>query len=109
MTTTSSRHAWRLPGPEASAPPTTVHGRVDRDQGLTAGIDFGLAMVAALRDDAYAMAVQRVAEYDRTPPFGAGSPARAPSDTTALITAMVSGFLDRARADCGAAVKRMPA
>lgn len=86
---------------------------IDRDRatggGVTAGIDFGLAMVAALRDDAYAMAVQLVAEYDPAPPFDAGSPARAPGDTTALITAMFAGFLDRARAECVAAAKRMPA
>lgn len=86
---------------------------IDRDRatggGVTAGIDFGLAMVAALRDDAYAMAVQLVAEYDPAPPFDAGSPARAPADTTALITAMFAGFLDRARADCAAAARRMPA
>lgn len=74
---------------------------IDRNRatggGVTAGIDFGLTMVAALRDDAYAKAVQLVAEYDPEPPFDAGSPARAPAETTELITAMFAEFIGRAR------------
>lgn len=66
--------------------------------GVTAGIDFGLTMVAALRDDAYAKAVQLVAEYEPAPPFDAGSPAKAPAETTELITAMFAEFISRARA-----------
>lgn len=85
---------------------------IDRDRatggGVTAGIDFGLAMVATLRDDAYARAVQLTAEYDPAPPFDAGSPARAPAETTDLITTMFAGFVERARADCAAAARRMP-
>jgi cyclohexyl-isocyanide hydratase len=77
--------------------------------GVTAGIDFGLTMVAALRDDAYAKAVQLLAEYDPEPPFEAGSPARAPAETTELITAMFAEFIGRARmvssASAGAAVR----
>lgn len=75
---------------------------IDRNRatggGVTAGIDFGLTMVAALRDDTYAKAVQLLAEYDPAPPFDAGSPAKAPAETTELITAMFAEFIGRARA-----------
>jgi cyclohexyl-isocyanide hydratase len=51
---------------------------VDRNRitggGVTAGIDFGLAVVAALRGEAAAKAIQLGSEYDPHPPFAAGSP-----------------------------------
>ena len=42
--------------------------------GVTAGIDFGLALVAQLRGEDYAKRIQLVLEYDPKPPFSAGSP-----------------------------------
>lgn len=42
--------------------------------GVTAGIDFGLALVAAIRGDDHAKFVQLSIEYDPQPPFDAGSP-----------------------------------
>src|SRR5919112_4706212 len=42
--------------------------------GITAGIDFGLAMVAELRDEVAAREIQLVMEYDPDPPFDSGSP-----------------------------------
>jgi cyclohexyl-isocyanide hydratase len=75
---------------------------------VTAGIDFGLAMVAALRDDFYAKAVQLVAEYDPAPPFDAGSPHRAPSEAREIVETMFAPFLERIRLASEAAVRRMP-
>lgn len=52
-----------------------VHERVvfDRNRvtggGVTAGIDFGLALVAAVRGEAHARLVQLRLEYDPAPPF----------------------------------------
>lgn len=60
-----------------------VHERVvfDRNRvtggGVTAGIDFGLALVAAIRGERHAQMVQLSLEYDPQPPFDAGSPDRA--------------------------------
>ncbi|HEX4694284.1 DJ-1/PfpI family protein [Sphingomonas sp.] len=57
-----------------------VHERVvfDRNRvtggGVTAGIDFGLALVAAIRGEDHAKFVQLSIEYDPAPPFDAGSP-----------------------------------
>ncbi len=59
---------------------TPVEARVVADgpvltgAGVTAGFDFGLALVARLRGDLYAKALQLQAEYDPEPPFNAGSP-----------------------------------
>lgn len=62
-----------------------VHGRVVRDGnlitagGVTAGIDFGLAVVAELAGQAQAEAIQLALEYAPQPPFRAGTPEEAPA------------------------------
>jgi len=45
--------------------------------GVTAGIDFALALTAAIRGEEHARMVQLGLEYDPAPPFDAGSPERA--------------------------------
>ncbi len=61
-----------------------VHGRVVRDGnlftggGITAGIDFALALAAELAGDEAAQALQLGLEYAPAPPFNAGSPDTAP-------------------------------
>jgi cyclohexyl-isocyanide hydratase len=45
--------------------------------GVTAGIDFALALTAAIRGEEHARLVQLGLEYDPAPPFDAGSPERA--------------------------------
>lgn len=76
--------------------------------GVTAGLDFGLSMVARLRDEDYARAVQLVAEYAPAPPFDAGSPSRAPAETTAMMTEMFRPFMEEARHAAVAAARRLP-
>lgn len=79
-------------------------GRVVRDRnritggGVTAGLDFGLTMVAELRDELYAQGVQLQAEYDPHPPFQAGSPATAPAEALQIVTPMLSDFVAQAHA-----------
>jgi cyclohexyl-isocyanide hydratase len=79
-----------------------VERRVVRDRnritgaGVTAGVDFGLAMVADLRDRLYAESVQLLAEYAPEPPFRSGSPDTAPSLARKLLEDMLAGFLQRA-------------
>jgi cyclohexyl-isocyanide hydratase len=48
--------------------------------GITAGIDFGLRIAAQLRGEDYARALELTLEYDPQPPFGCGSPEKAPSN-----------------------------
>ncbi|HJT13706.1 MAG TPA: DJ-1/PfpI family protein [Dongiaceae bacterium] len=68
-----------------------VHGRVVRDGnlitagGVTAGIDFGLAVVAELVGQADAEAIQLGLEYAPAPPFAAGTPDEAPSAVLAIV------------------------
>ncbi|WP_119299650.1 DJ-1/PfpI family protein [Dongia deserti] len=68
-----------------------VHGRVVRDGnlitagGVTAGIDFGLAVVAELVGKAQAEAIQLGLEYAPEPPFNAGTPEQAPPAVLAAV------------------------
>lgn len=79
-----------------------VDRRVVRDRnritgaGVTAGLDFGLSLVADLRDRRYAEAVQLLAEYAPEPPFTAGSTESAPPEARKLLEDMLSEFLHRA-------------
>ena len=61
--------------------------------GVTAGLDFGLSLLAKLRDDRYAQAVQLLGEYDPHPPFSAGHPSSAPEDVVKLVRGMFPDFL----------------
>lgn len=66
--------------------------------GVTAGIDFALALTAAIRGEDHARFVQLSLEYDPAPPFDSGSPERAGAETVARYQAMVDRLSpDRAR------------
>lgn len=58
--------------------------------GVTAGIDFGLALIAAIRGERYARFVQLSVEYDPQPPFDAGSPDRVDPDILERYKAMIA-------------------
>ena len=67
------------------AEPVDARVVVDRNRitgaGVTAGIDFGLVLLAKLRGDEAAMLTQLAMEYDPQPPFWSGSPKTADSRT----------------------------
>ncbi|WP_437938289.1 DJ-1/PfpI family protein [Sorangium sp. So ce341] len=70
-----------------------VHARVvvDRNRisggGVTAGIDFGLTLLALLRGEDVAKMTQLMLEYDPAPPFRAGTPeAAGPELTQRLVS-----------------------
>jgi cyclohexyl-isocyanide hydratase len=73
-----------------------THGRVVRDGnlftagGVTAGIDFGLTVVAELLGVAQAQTIQLGHEYAPEPPFQAGSPETAPAEVVAAATARLA-------------------
>jgi cyclohexyl-isocyanide hydratase len=73
--------------------------------GISAGLDFALALAARLRDDAYARTAQLVAEYAPQPPFAAGSPATAGPAATREALAILGTLVADARA---AAATRRP-
>ncbi|MDP8994458.1 MAG: DJ-1/PfpI family protein [Pseudomonadota bacterium] len=53
--------------------------------GVTAGIDFALALTAVIRGEPHARAVQLSLEYDPAPPFDSGSPEAAGERLTAFV------------------------
>ncbi|HLY90790.1 MAG TPA: DJ-1/PfpI family protein [Acetobacteraceae bacterium] len=72
---------------------TPTAGRVVRDGnvftggGVTAGIDFALAMVAELAGAPVAQAIQLQIEYAPAPPFDAGTPETASPEVLAAVRA----------------------
>ncbi|MGP0014032.1 isonitrile hydratase [Pseudomonas sp.] len=58
--------------------------------GITAGIDFALALVAELVGAQEAQAIQLQLEYAPAPPFNAGSPETAPADVLAIALQRVA-------------------
>jgi cyclohexyl-isocyanide hydratase len=70
-------------------------GRVIKDRnrltggGVTAGIDFGLTLLAELRGEPAARMAQLAMEYDPQPPFNAGSPASAGAEAVNLVRQFV--------------------
>ena len=75
--------------------------------GVTAGLDFGLTLVAQLRDETYARALQLLAEYQPAPPFNSGTPAAAGPEATAMMASMFTQFVTDARAAAAAAMQRL--
>lgn len=59
--------------------------------GVTAGIDFGFALMAKIAGEDYARMVQLGLEYDPAPPFDSGSPEKATPGTIALLTERMAG------------------
>jgi cyclohexyl-isocyanide hydratase len=91
--------------------PTDARVVVDRSRvtggGVTAGLDFGLALVAQLRSQAYAEAVQLYVEYDPQPPFHAGSPKTAPRESRQFVDDMFGSLVGVARATAIRAQRRL--
>lgn len=94
------------------ATPTAARIVTDRNRitggGVTAGIDFGLAVAAKLRNEAYAQAIQLYIEYDPQPPFDAGSPERAPKPVKAFLDDVFGGLRDKAMASAERAAAQLP-
>ncbi len=78
--------------------------------GVTAGIDFALALAAELAGPAAAQAIQLALEYAPAPPFDAGRPETAPAEILAEVTArMAPGRQARRDAVARAAAARQNA
>lgn len=64
-------------------------GNVVTSGGVTSGLDFALTLIARLKGDTVAQAIQLAIEYDPAPPFAGGHPDRAPDAVTAGLKARV--------------------
>jgi cyclohexyl-isocyanide hydratase len=81
-----------------------VAERIVRDRnrisggGVTAGIDFGLALAAELAGEDVARTIQLALEYDPQPPFDAGSPQGAGPELVARYRALLAPRMARIEA-----------
>ncbi|MGB9044037.1 MAG: DJ-1/PfpI family protein [Pseudolabrys sp.] len=62
-------------------------GNVITGGGVTAGIDFGLSVIAEIAGETTARRVQLGIEYDPAPPFDSGHPDKAPTLKSELLSA----------------------
>jgi cyclohexyl-isocyanide hydratase len=67
-------------------------GNVVTAGGVTAGIDFGLSVVAEIAGETTARKIQLGIEYDPAPPFDSGHPDRAPTIKSELLSARYDKF-----------------
>ena len=77
------------------AKPVKERWVIDRNRatggGVTAGIDFGLALMAKIAGEDIARAVQLGLEYAPQPPFESGTPEQATPETIALVRKWFGG------------------
>jgi cyclohexyl-isocyanide hydratase len=87
---------------EAFSDVTPVRERVVSDRnrvtggGVTAGIDFGLTLLAQVKGEHFARLTQLMIEYSPAPPFDAGSPEGAGRELTAQARAILNGSMTEA-------------
>ncbi len=67
-------------------------GNVITAGGVTAGIDFGLSIVAQIAGETVARRIQLGLEYDPRPPFDSGHPDKAPIIKSELLSARYNDF-----------------
>jgi cyclohexyl-isocyanide hydratase len=72
-------------------------GNVITGGGVTAGIDFGLSVVAEIAGETVARKIQLGIEYDPAPPFDSGHPDKAPTLKSELLSARYDGFISTYR------------
>jgi len=69
-----------------------VDGKFITGGGVTAGIDFALAVVDEIHGRETAEAIQLMVEYEPEPPFASGSPSRASPATLERVRKLVEPF-----------------
>lgn len=82
-------HLLPLVGAEPVKARVVEDGNIVTSGGVTSGLDFALTLIARLRGDAVAQAIQLAIEYDPAPPFAGGHPDRAPKTITTGLKAHV--------------------
>jgi cyclohexyl-isocyanide hydratase len=91
----AARDALRTFGAE----PVEARVVVDRNRitggGVTAGIDFGLVLLAKLRGDQTAKMTQLAMEYDPEPPFNSGSPKTAGAETVQQAISFMAAYMEK--------------
>ena len=92
---------------------TPVEARVVTDRnrisggGVTAGIDFGLVLLAELLGEDVAKMTQLMLEYDPSPPFDAGTPAKADPEIMDRMAERIGPMGDTLASICASAAQKM--
>jgi cyclohexyl-isocyanide hydratase len=94
------------------AKPVAKRVVIDRNRlsggGVTAGIDFGLTLLAKMLGDNVAKMTQLAMEYDPQPPFDCGSPAKAGPEVTQQVLSWMGPFAQQMLKTCAQAALAMP-
>ena len=97
-------HLLPLVGAEPVKARVVEDGDIVTSGGVTSGLDFALTLIARLKGETVAQAIQLAIEYDPAPPFASGHPDRAPSEVTrGLRTHVYDAAAARMAAALGAA------
>ena len=72
-------------------------GNIVTGAGVSAGLDYAIALVAMLRGRNYAEALVLQSEYDPAPPIKAGRPEDASPDVRNMMTTMFAPLADKFR------------
>ena len=97
----AATHWACYPGLEATgAEPSRQRVVIDRNRvtggGVTAGIDFGLTLLAELRDERTARMTQLMTEYDPRPPYDSGTPDAAGPELTGMALSIMGDMNEEA-------------
>jgi cyclohexyl-isocyanide hydratase len=103
----ASRETLRLFGAIVEAGRVVRDGNIITGGGVTAGMDFALAAIAEIFDEATAEEVQLLLEYTPAPPFEAVHPDDAPAETTARLLKYMHAGLAADRVAAEQAVRHM--
>lgn len=91
--------AWHDVLKTFGANPVAKRVVIDRNRvtggGVTAGIDFGLSLLAHLRGELAAQTRQLMIEYDPNPPFESGSPEKAEPKVIELAEKLLNAAAER--------------
>ena len=88
----AAREALRRLGAVPVDQRVVMDGKFITGGGVTAGIDFALAVVGELKGREVAETIQLMVEYDPHPPFDAGSPERASPAVKARLARLMEPF-----------------
>ncbi len=109
----TSHWAWRDDLKLFGAEPVAERVVFDRNRvtggGVTAGIDFALALTAKIRGERFAQAIQLGLEYDPHPPFNAGSPGVAGEELVEAVRERSNRMAPDRKERVRAAAERMAA
>jgi cyclohexyl-isocyanide hydratase len=107
----TSHWAWHHHLALFGAEPIKARTVFDRNRvtggGVTAGIDFALALIAAVSGEGVAKTLQLGLEYDPAPPFDTGSPEKAGEAIVSAYTAAVSASFPAREEEIKAAALRL--